>query len=216
MRILIPLLSFILFFGPTQWMAQNSTMNPLVPMATATGDLDKDGIDEKVEIYTTADSSEYGLVRELQILKFTNGRWELWKSSRTAVLADNAGGVWGDPFSSLSITKGRLIIEHYGGSNWRWSTTDIYRFQNNAFQLIGYTSTFGKQCEENTSLDINLSTGKIIYTRRYTMCKTESKETITRTETETFYKKGLVILLENRTTHPVKLLTPKYKYEFEL
>ena len=37
------------------------------------------------------------------------------------------------------IDKNILIVSHYGGSAWRWSITDKFRFQDNDWYLIGET-----------------------------------------------------------------------------
>ena len=68
----------------------------------------------------------------------------------------------GDPFEGIEIKNGILIINHWGGSSWKWSLSDKYRFQNNQFQLIGHTSNCGKPCEYWMNCDFNISTGKVI------------------------------------------------------
>ncbi len=50
------------------------------------GDLDNVGIDEKVTVLNTKDSTEYGVIREIQILKLSKNTWVEWKKSRNAIL----------------------------------------------------------------------------------------------------------------------------------
>lgn len=52
-----------------------------------------------------------------------------------------------DPYGEITIEKGILSISQNGGSSWKWGFTDKYRFQNNKFELISYTSNYGKLCE---------------------------------------------------------------------
>ena len=121
----------------------------------------------------------------------------------------------GDPFESIEIKEGVLLISQSGGSSWKWFKTDKYKFQNGTFRLIGYTNTFGKPCEYFEYVDFNILTGKIIYDREYENCEQGGQE-ISKKENETFYKKGMKIDLTNRTLKEIKIITPKYKNEIHL
>src|SRR5215213_9566840 len=90
--------------------AQNDTPKGFEKIAEKAGDLDKDGIAEKVIVYNTTDSGEGGIVRELQILKQSANKWSVWQKSRAAVLKSQEGGMMGDPFQELEIERGILII----------------------------------------------------------------------------------------------------------
>ena len=128
------------------------------------GDLDKDGIPEKVVVYNTDTLTELGLIRLLCIYKKdANNNWKVWKKSNTAILKSKEGGTMGDPFQEIEIKNGILAIKHYGGSSWHWSYTHKYRYQNNDFYLIGVSTTNSFR-EDNTVFDYNLSTSKAIYT----------------------------------------------------
>lgn len=173
-----------------------------------TGDLDKDGINEKVVIYNTADSTVWGIVREIQILKLSKGTWTEWKKSRNALM----NGEDSEPYDLLSIVKienGILVIGHEGGHIGKWHYTDKYRFQNNQFELIGHTSYFAQICEFITDLDFNISTGKIKYKNEFVDCELK----IYKTENETFYKKNVKINLNNRNSKQVEIISPKYKHD---
>uniref|UniRef100_UPI004047854C hypothetical protein n=1 Tax=Mariniflexile sp. TaxID=1979402 RepID=UPI004047854C len=178
------------------------------------GDLDKDGIDEKIVVHNTTDSTEFGNVREIQILKWSDGNWKKWITSRNAILKSEEGGMMGDPFGEVEIKNGVLLISHYGGSSWKWSYTGKYRFQKDEFELIGYTSVYGKPCEYWTHFDFNISTGKIEYKKEFEDC--EKDQEIYKRENEVFYHKGLKINLNNRHLEDIKITTPKYKDELYL
>ena len=201
------LISSLLTFGQ-----ENSNRNGFEIIVEKTGDLDNDGIDEKVIIYETNESTEYGNIREICILKSINGKWIDWQNSRNAVLKSEEGGMMGDPFEGIEIKSGILSINFFGGSSWKWSYTDKYRFQNNQFELIGYTSTYFKLCEYWNSVDFNLSTGKLNSKKEYEKCENQEQE-IYKKENETFYKKGIHITLQNRQEKEIKIVTPKYGRE---
>ena len=123
----------------------------------------------------------------------------------------------GDPYGFIQIKKGILIIGHAGGSNWKWSCQDKYRLQNGEFELIGYSSEEGSYCQYFNYIDFNISTGKYIYKKEYFNCNENGDdEKIIKTETEKCSKKGIKLNLNNRNIKKVKIVTFKYKYEFQL
>jgi hypothetical protein len=179
------------------------------------GDLNKDSVSEKVIVFDTNDSAESGTIREIQVYKKSVNNWELLAGSKNAIGQSDAGGMMGDPFEGIEIKDGILIIYQSGGSSWKWSKIDKYRFQNGKFQLIGYENYYGKPCEYFENVDFNLMTGKIVYEKEHENCD-EGEQKINKSETETFYKKGIKIELTNRTANEIKIITPKYKREIYL
>ncbi len=180
------------------------------------GDLTKDGIDELVVAYNTEKEKEdtfESVPRELIIYKKENNEWAVWKKSMKALYGSRDGGMMGDPFGDLEIKKGLLLVSQNGGSSWKWGHTDMYRYQNNEFYLIGYSSNYGKPCEYWTDVDFNLSTGKMIVKKEYESCDNGDEQEIYKRENETLYKKGLKITLEKRNEKEIKIVTPKYKHE---
>jgi hypothetical protein len=180
----------------------------------ALGDLDKDGIAEKVVVCNTADTTENGIVRELRVLKLVNNNWKVWKKSSNAVLKSGEGGMMGNPFEGIEIDKGVLVISFSGGSSWKWSYKDKYRFQHGNFELIGYSGVYGKLCEYWEQVDFNLSNGKINYKKEFEDC--EKDQAIYKRENEVFYKKGVLLNLNNRNTRNIKIISPKYRHELIL
>ncbi|MCA6442460.1 MAG: hypothetical protein IM600_03435 [Bacteroidetes bacterium] len=177
------------------------------------GDLNKDNITEIVVVFDTQDSSSNGKVRELTIFKKINDKYFVWKNSRNVIGGSQSGGMLGDSFENVSIENGILIISNNGGSSWKWSTTDKYSFQNNEFELIGYTTTYGKNCEYWTFVDYNLSTGKINYKKEIESCDENGNQKIIKTIKEYFQWKKLKLNLDNRKIKEEKIVTPKYKEE---
>ncbi|MNN83368.1 hypothetical protein D3C81_2004010 [compost metagenome] len=78
-------------------------------------------------------------------------------------MPSDSGGVWGDPFDSLQIERGTIVVSDYGGSNWRWYDKYRFRFQDNDWYLIGatmgeyYTGT--QTPDTGNEEDYNLLTG---------------------------------------------------------
>lgn len=178
------------------------------------GDLDKDGISEKVIVYNTTDTTEAGIVRELQILKRSKGNWIMWKKSRNAILKSEEGGMMGNPFEDIEIDKGILIISFSGGSSWKWFYKDKYKFKNNEFEMIGYSNIYGKPCEYWTDVDFNLSTGKIIFKKEFEDC--EKNQEVYKKQNEIFYRKNILINLNNRNLKEIKIISPRYKHQLYL
>lgn len=199
---------------------QNKVPDQYKSIECTYGDLTEDGVPEKVVVYNV-DSIEddiNGVNREIIIFRQVNDVWTIWHRSLTAVENSKDGGMRGDPFGSIEIKNGVLLINQNGGSSWKWSTTDKYRYQNNAFELIGYSSYFGKLCEYWQDVDFNLMTGKIELKKEYEKCEdnNESQDT-DKPENETFiHKLDHKILLESRKAQETKIVSPKYKHDIYL
>ena len=188
-------------------------------LGEALGDLDKDGIDEKVVVYNVdLDTSYYVAIdRELIIFKKVKNNWVIWQRSMKAVGDTKSGGMMGDPFEEVQIKNGILYIYQSGGSNWKWRKIDKYRFQNNHFELIGYNNFSGKPCEYWEDFDYNLSTGSINVKKEYETCEDED-QVISKKENESFiHKLKSKITLQNRMRdEPVEITSPKYKHTLYL
>ncbi|TWI79250.1 hypothetical protein IQ13_3653 [Lacibacter cauensis] len=186
----------------------------------ATGDLNKDGIAEKAFVYNMSqspDDDEEGINRELIIYKKQKDKWIIWHRSTTAIGNSKSGGMMGDPFESIEINKGILLVYQSGGSSWKWNTTDKYRFQNNRFELIGYKSYYGKLCEYWLLFEYNISTQTVFCKKEYEVCDEKGDQLISKTEAEKFtYKLKQPITLQNRNKEEIKIESLKYKFELYL
>jgi len=192
----------ILCFAQKEFQPQGATV-----IETVDGDLDGDHIPEKVIIYNTKDTTDFGNFREIQILKKVNQKWTIMEKSRNAILKSKDGGMMGDPYQSTEIKNGILMITQAGGSSWKWGYTDKYRFQNGHFELIGYSSSSGKPEEYWIDIDFNLSTGKLIFEK-----EVENTEEYGNSKSEIFIKKGMKINLQNRNQEKQReILLPKTK-----
>jgi hypothetical protein len=199
--------------------AQNTLLPPAYKMiAEVRGDLDKDGIEERAVVYNvdTVEKEEgEGIDRALIIYKKDpkTKTWKIWYRSLTAIGNTRDGGMMGDPFEGIEIVKGILLVSESGGSSWKWSHTDKYRFQANDFILIGYESFYGKPCQYWEGFDYNLVTGKIDWYREHDKCEDEDPyDELPAERKESFQLKFRhKISMKNRRRQEIEIITPKYK-----
>ena len=125
------------------------------------GDLNKDGVDDAVlALYHKMEEQDAekidtdSIPPRLLIILFGTAKGYVQSATSSAVLlCKHCGGVFGDPFSGITIEKNVLTISHYGGSSWRWSIDDKFRFQNNEWYLIGETKYSYWDVEHCDTLD---------------------------------------------------------------
>lgn len=164
---LLPLLAFSL---TTQ--ASNDSENLNIQshiLAEAWGDLDKDGQPEKALLLDVAIKGQNPALRMIQIFKGSEDEWQLWHVSQGGVLDSESGGLLGDPFESMTIERGALVIRHFGGSAQKWNYTHRYRFDGKAWPLIGATIKYGTQgCYQ--LFDYNLASGKAVHKQVSKQC----------------------------------------------
>jgi hypothetical protein len=152
------------------------------------GDLDNDGISEKVILYETGKEIHLGTERQICIYKKNNNTWQLWKNSASAILGSEQGGMMGDPFDGITIDRNCIVISHFGGSRSKWEYTHSYKYQKGDFRLIGVKVIAITPCEEFELFEYNLSNGEIKYEKELQDCdngspKIEKKKMIKKLET---------------------------------
>lgn len=147
-------------------------------LSEASGDLNKDGIDEKIVVLNNGIISDFGEERTIFIFKLDNGAWKMWEKATGAILPSEHGGMMGDPFQSIEVNNGALVIEHFGGSRSKWVYTHRFRFQNDKWELIGATETFGTPCLDRVTFDYNLSSGNVIYEEVDLSCQNGANEKV--------------------------------------
>jgi hypothetical protein len=145
-------------FVPRGWRLEPETLKE--------ADLNGDGrLDAAFVISHGGDANDSSVVKHVLVLALRGADGKLHRAivNDAAVLDGDEGGVFGDPFQGLSITRGVVAIQHYGGSRDRWSFTHKYRFQNGQWELIGLEvgSTDTLDLEHYDDQDINLSTGLV-------------------------------------------------------
>jgi hypothetical protein len=119
----------------------------------AAGDLNKDGIEdlaiaieapeaitEPANSCTQEDDYSDAPVRRLIVaLGDGSGGYELSADEPRAILRADEGGIMGDPFQGIAIAHGSIVIEHYGGSRWRWGQTTRFRLEEGGWLMTGMT-----------------------------------------------------------------------------
>lgn len=156
-------LSILLLCFIPSWAQEQYTMIDSVLL-----DTEKDHAPELLVVYTVTNPSDadYGSPRELIIYKPSpDGILQPWIRSRTAILDAEGGGIMGDPFMGISFDNDQLTINHFGGSQIKWSYIDKYRFQDGQMILTEHiTKSYDGGCHYQ-ELTYNLKTGTAIYTQ---------------------------------------------------
>ncbi|MBU3189411.1 hypothetical protein K9O30_09895 [Clostridium bowmanii] len=133
------------------------------------GDLNKDGINDVVIVIEGTNKME-GEAAPRSLMILLGNKEKSYSTSviaEKAVLLSNEGGVWGDPYESIVIDRGSILLNFYGGSNYRWFSSYRFRFQNNGWFLIGVTVGeyyTGTTTKDNADIeDYNLLTGDYVF-----------------------------------------------------
>lgn len=129
----------------------------------ADGDLDNDGIDERVFVYDTDSSAGYGTERIVFICKKEENKWMQWKKVQGPVLPSLAGGVQGEPFEDILIDKGKLYISHTGGASMHWYYNHCYELSGKDFKLSKVVVDYGRPCVKWETYIYDLKSGKLSY-----------------------------------------------------
>lgn len=62
----------------------------------------------------------------LVLLRGADGALSEAARNERVVMCSQCGGVFGDPFEGVVAGRNTFTVQHYGGSNWRW--TNSYKF----------------------------------------------------------------------------------------
>ncbi|KQR71827.1 hypothetical protein [Pedobacter sp. Leaf176] len=133
----------------------------------ATGDLDKDGLNEVVIAYNTNRRNDStGFKRELWIYKIVNSSLKLWKQNSSVLWNSNDCGFCLDAGVNLSleIKNNTIIIAQTFQHNSRHYSThrNIFRYQNGDWYVIGSRYNDYDTCDFDFKYDINFSTNQVI------------------------------------------------------
>lgn len=97
---------------------------------TATGDLNGDEYGDLLIILKSSEEDSLPeSPRPLIVMIGENG--STYKSvsiNDSVALCKGCGGIWGDPYDGMTIKNGYFSIEHYGGSNWRWTKIITFKY----------------------------------------------------------------------------------------
>lgn len=146
---------------------QSKSANTGIPggqvVGQATGDLDKDSVNETVYIYdVVSPKDKLAVTRMLAVYKTVMGKQQLWYKTPIDSI-ENINFPMNREVNSLSIRRNCIVIEQqrFAGGRNSETSTHIFRFQNNGWYLIGSTVNAITNCYGATKYQINFSTGDV-------------------------------------------------------
>ena len=124
----------ILSFGLNS-QAQPQTLQSFIPadysiLDSASGDINKDSKKDILIILKSNQEENTGDTGRPLLVLLGSGKelYELAARSDSVVLCKACGGVFGDPYAGMTVKNNFFSIEHYGGSNWRWTRIITFRY----------------------------------------------------------------------------------------
>lgn len=145
----------------------------LTPLEETLGDLDLDGIDERIVVYNTIGDTITVKARQVHIFKKQNNDWTLWKQIEGAIMPGDAGGALGDPFAGVEVKEGQLIFYHTGGDKDTWNYTHHFRWHKGSLELVAAKISFGTRCDSFTNIDFDILTGLLSYKQESDNCNSQ-------------------------------------------
>jgi hypothetical protein len=100
---------------------------------TIFGDLNKDAKEDCALILKSKEEEKEKSFEEINrplllLLGTKEGKFELAARNDRVVYCKQCGGVFGDPYTGVTIKNGYFSVEHYGGSNWRWTRVITFKY----------------------------------------------------------------------------------------
>ena len=134
-RFFSTLLAVLLGMASSAVASDTTTIAKSVPagytvMDLKNGDLNLDGRPDALVVLEKKGIKDFEEVKR-PLLIFTRGKdntLKLVARNDDVVLCKACGGVFGDPYVGLAIKNGFFTVEHYGGSNWRWTLYITFKF----------------------------------------------------------------------------------------
>lgn len=164
----IVLLLFIFISSSLMAQKRSSNDNFIVQIKKATGDLNKDNLDDLVIV--TQDTIDKKAPYKLSVFfAHPNGAFKEIISTTKAIdpqYPEGKDGYYnGQSFYDIAIEKGILTIKN---ELTRGNFEHKFRYQNTNFELIGFSETYSDGQGTMGTVDFNLSTGiRVSTTERY-------------------------------------------------
>ncbi|KUG13924.1 hypothetical protein BEI02_16040 [Elizabethkingia sp. HvH-WGS333] len=157
---------FFIFFTGIIYSQQKTVIHQ-----TVKGDLNKDGIPDLAIVKASKNDAITTYILEIYFLD-KEGNKKLEVNTANAIEASQHGT--GDNLENIEIVRGALHINY---SFLRGQSKHIFRYQNNGFELIGFSYGVSDGQGHITDVEFNLSTGRYISKlSNYETGQTESKE----------------------------------------
>lgn len=101
-----------------------------VLLDSASGDLNKDGHKDLIMILKSSlEETKPESLRPLLILHGTKDKtYTLAAKNEHVVYCSSCGGVFGDPYDDMVVKNNYFSVQHYGGSNWRWTRIITFKY----------------------------------------------------------------------------------------
>jgi hypothetical protein len=133
-------------------------------LSMAEGDINKDSItDIAIVLKHKSETSKNSTPRILLVLLGDSQGYVLQSFSKRAIMKLSEGGSSGDPFSGMSIEKGKLIINHNGGNRLQWGYSHVFEFRNENLYLISKSITeVHVSSSQSLDLKVNLVSGRVL------------------------------------------------------
>jgi hypothetical protein len=105
---------------------------------TASGDFNADGYTDYVIVLgSNVEGAESANNRPLLVLQGApKGKFELLARNDNVVLCATCGGVFGDPYSKVSLDGQLLKVEHNVGGNWQWSRVITFKYNTEKKEFV--------------------------------------------------------------------------------
>jgi hypothetical protein len=130
-------LSFVLRAQSTRpQLFQNLIPAGYTVLDSASGNLNNDAYKDMVLILkNSSEDLNPDTTRPLLLLAGAAEGYQLLYRNDSVVLCKGCGGVFGDPYAGITIKNGYFSIEHYGGSNWRWTRIITFKYDVKSSQF---------------------------------------------------------------------------------
>lgn len=104
----------------------------------AEGDLNMDGKEDLVLLLKNDLENIVTDTTRPILLLAGNGRkgYRLLERAERVAMCLGCGGVYGDPHERLVVGKGYFYVEHRGGSGWRWTRTNRFKYDKKRKRFI--------------------------------------------------------------------------------
>ncbi len=104
-------------------------------IASVKADLNGDGKDDYLVAFEYLNAE-----RELLVVINQGKKYSIAARSKRAILCKECGGVYGDPFVRIWAEKKKFGVDHFGGSNFKWSNNSEFGYsrRDKNWQLVKF------------------------------------------------------------------------------
>ncbi len=126
-------------------------------IALEAADLNGDGLKDYILVLERAkpetDADDYPKKQRplLILVRGKDNQLSEAKRNENIIMCSQCGGVFGDPFSGVTVGKNTFTVNHYGGSNWRWTADYKFNYSriDKTWQLVRVEKTSFHTSEPN-------------------------------------------------------------------